>query len=71
MKTVQGTPYFVAASPIFGSTRWRFEITAKGAGDRFVLVTASRASYATEALALDNGEQYARAMQKKLAEDLR
>lgn len=62
---IDGTRYTVTASPVFASDRWRWTLTAPGPNGP-VVVTGSVATYATEALAIQNGADYARRLAKAL-----
>jgi hypothetical protein len=63
MPSVEGTRYTVVAWPMFGSDRWRWTLTAPGA-EGPVVITGSVASYESEAKAIENGVNYARALAK-------
>ena len=66
---VDGTPYSVSTSPVFGSTRWRFMLTAPGATGP-VVSAAPQSTFESEAKARAAGEAYARAMIRQLRKDL-
>ena len=66
---VDGTVYEVRAFQGYLSARWRYEIVVDGARGK-VLVYTAMASYETSAIAEEAGANQARAIAKKLREDL-
>ena len=65
-----GTSYEIFAQPIFGSTRWRFEICSRGAGGKLVVAWTSASTFPSEAKALTAGADRARAIARQLRRDL-
>ena len=66
---VIGTVYYIRATPVFASSRWRFEITTDGATGP-VVVLASQGTYEKPEGAIEVGRRTARTMTDQRRRDL-
>lgn len=65
---VIGTVYYVRATPVFMSTRWRFEITTDGVHGPIVALM-SQGTYETAEKAVASGRRTARTLADRLRRD--